>query len=101
METLELFKLTSNSDTTEGKGYTIVHGYVRNMELARAIVADKRYSRYCVMGCQQPDDYKYMVENSLITIYNSAEEFFDNTPEEIKKRALAKLTPEERKVLGF
>ena len=101
METLELFRFTSNSDTTEGRGYTIVHGYTRDQNLAKAIVSDKRYSRYCVMGVQQPDDYKYMTGKSLITIYESVDEYFHSTPEEIKKRALAKLTPQERQVLGY
>lgn len=100
METIELTQVTSNSDTTEGRGYTIVHGYARNAEIARAIVRDKRYARYCVMGVQSSDDYKYMTGPATIKIFESVEDFFNNSKEEIRKRALAKLTPAEREALG-
>lgn len=100
METLELTQITSNSDTTEGRGYTIVHGYTRNGEVARAIVRDKRYARYCVMGVQHLDDYRHMTGPANIKIFESVEDFFDNSKEEIRKRALAKLTAAEREALG-
>lgn len=101
MQNLELFAFTSNSDTTEGRGYRIVQGYTRDNALARAIVMDKRYARFCVMGCQSADDYKYMVEPALIKVYETVDEFFDNTKEAIQKRALAKLNAEERAALGY
>ena len=100
METIELTQITSNSDTTEGRGSTIVQGYARNAEIAHAIVRDKRYARYCVMGVQTHDDYKYMTAPVVIKIFESAEDFFNNSKEEIRKRALAKLTPAEREALG-
>ena len=100
METIELTQITSNSDTIEGRGSTIVQGYARNAEIARAIVRDKRYARYCVMGAQSPDDYKCMTGPATIRIFESVEDFFNNSKEEIRKRALAKLTPAEREALG-
>jgi hypothetical protein len=101
METLNLFAVTSNSDTTEGRGYTITHGYFHHNSIARAVVRDKRYRRYCTMGVQSPDDAKYMVQEQSIIIFDSVEEFFQNTEEERRKRALAKLTPDEKKLLGL
>lgn len=101
METIELTRITSNSDTTEGRGYTIVHGYARNARIAHAIVRDKRYARYCVMGLQSTDDYKYMTGPATIKIFESVEDFFHNSNEEVKARALAKLSAAEREALGF
>lgn len=101
METINLVQITSNSDTTEGRGYTIVHGYARNNEVAHGIVRDKRYARYCCMGVQSPDDYKYMTGPATIKIFDSVEDFFNNTKDEIKKRALAKLSAAEREALGL
>lgn len=100
MEAIELIQIISNSDTLEGKGHTIVHGYARNAEIAHAIVRDKRYARYCVMGVQTPDDYKRMTKPVTIKIFESVNDFFHNSKEEIRKRALAKLTAAEREALG-
>ena len=100
METLELTQITGNSDTTEGRGPTIVKGYARNAEIAHAIVRDKRYARYCVMGVQTTNDYKYMTVPVTIRIFESVEDFFHNSKEEIRKRALAKLSADEREALG-
>ena len=100
MQTLDLIAITSNSDTTEGRGHTIVHGYTDDPGIARAIVQDKRFAKYCVMGVQQPDDYKYYNERAVIKIFDSADEFFNNTKDEIRKRALSKLTAEDRESLG-
>ena len=100
MEIVELTKIMSNSDTLEGKGHTIVHGYARNAEIAHAIVRDKRYARYCVMGVQTPYDYRYMTEPVTIKIFESVDDFFQNSKEEIRKRALAKLSAAEREALG-
>lgn len=99
MKTIELVAITSNSDTTEGRGHTIIHGYAVDESTARAIVYDKRFAKFCIMGLQTPGDYKYMVKPATIKIFDSTDDFFDNTDDAIRKRALAKLSPEERRVL--
>lgn len=101
MQTFNLIGITSNSDTTEGRGHTIVHGYVNNLDLAKAIVADKRYARYCTMGVQSKDDWKYMTSPAVIKIFDSVEDFFNNTMDERRKRALAKLDAADLEVLGL
>lgn len=100
-KTIEYWDATSNSDKVEGRGSTIVVGSFSTKELAESVVRDKRYARHCIMGVQQPDDYKYMVSRRIVTIHDDAEEFWHNTPEEIRKRALAKLDPEEIRILGI
>lgn len=41
------------------------------------------------------------VYHQTITIFDSAEDFENNTREKLRERALAKLTLEERQALGF
>jgi hypothetical protein len=101
MELINLFAVTSNTDLTEGRGATIVKGYFRERHIAEATVRDRRYSRYCVMGVQSDRDVKYAVRDDTIRIYGSVEEFFGNTVEERKKRAIAKLTDDDLDALGL
>lgn len=101
MRTIEYWDATSNSDLTEGRGYTKVIGSFESKGLAESVVMDKRYARYCVMGVQTPNDSKYHVTHRIVTIHNDAEEFWNNTPEEIRKRAIAKLDADEIRILGI
>lgn len=101
MEFMNLFAVTTNSDLTEGRGRTIIKGYFRDKELAMATVNDKRYSRYCVMGVQDPHYAKYMVQDAAIHIYSSVEDFFTNTVEDRRKAAIAKLTDDDLDALGI
>ena len=103
METLKLVKITKNSDSTEGRGYEIIIGYVRDMRTADAIVDDKRFSQFCVMGAHSPGQQRRQRDEVELPIYDTAEEFWhDHSPEaEARRRALAKLTDEDRWVLGL
>lgn len=101
MELINLFAVTSNTDLTEGRGVTIVKGHFRERQIAEATVKDPRYSRYCVMGVQSSNDVKYSIRNDTIRIYSSVNEFFDNTVEERKKRAIAKLSDDDLDALGL
>ena len=74
---------------------------IRERHIAEATVRDRRYSRYCVMGVQSDRDVKYAVRDDTIHIYGSVEEFFRNTVEERKKRAIAKLTDDDLDALGL
>jgi len=49
---------------------------------------------------EQSKGYRSMTKRSL-TIFDSVEDFENNTREKIRERALAKLTVEERNALGF
>lgn len=40
-------------------------------------------------------------EINEITVYGSSTDYYTNNPVAFKERALAKLTPEERKALGY
>ncbi len=102
MQVINAFSITSNSDMTEGRGFTIIHGYCRNKADALAIVNDKRfYGKFGTMGCAPYDNGKFDVGEVAIRIFESAADFFNYDKDALKKQALAKLTPEERDALGL
>lgn len=102
MQSRKLYEITYNSDQTEGRGYTISLGFVTTQAEAFKIVDDKRFARWCVMGVHNPGSERYNVLERTIDIYDTAEEFWEkHDVVEKRKRALAKLTPEDRKVLGL
>lgn len=101
MITQDLFAITYNADLTEGRGHSIILGYTKTLELAKAIVADRRFSRYCCMGYQSPDDWKHSVSQKPVLIFESVDEPFELEEQKLREKALAKLSPEERRVLGL
>lgn len=101
MELINLFAVTSNTDLIEGRGTTIVQGHFRERHIAEATVRDPRYSRFCVMGVQSDSDVKHAVRDETIRIYSSVAEFFNNTVEERRKRAIAKLNDDDLDALGI
>ncbi|MCH2188792.1 hypothetical protein MK079_03115 [Candidatus Gracilibacteria bacterium] len=97
MQTIDVYQATHNSDTTEGRGHTVIIGNFTHKSDAELAAAGK-----CVMGT----DGK--VQEAVIQIFDSIEEYQDltgdfprETLQKIKSAALAKLTPRERKVLGI
>lgn len=101
MESISLFKITSNSDTIEGRGPEIIHGYTRDLETAKEIVQDPRYAKFMVMGIQKNNDWMYCTKQVNLKIFESVGDFYHNDVEQIKIRALSKLTPIEREALGL
>ena len=101
METIELFATTRNTDQTEGRGANVPTGYFRDRRIAEAVVMDKRYAQFCIMGVQTNSDIKDMIDSKPINIYDSVEDFFNNLDGKVRERAIAKLSMEERRVLGL
>jgi len=102
MITQELYAITYNSDLTEGRGYPITLGFAKSEALAKAIVSDPRFGRYCCMGFHNAQDcQKYNVSPKSVLIFESVEEPFDLEKQKIRDKALAKLTSEERELLGL
>lgn len=102
MNAQKLFAITSNSDTTEGRGRTLIHGYCKEKAHAVQIIKDERfYKKYGVMGCPA-----YKAENDAleidIIVFDNPEEFFSlHNKENLRLQALKKLTKEEKEALGL
>lgn len=85
-----IYLVWANSDSTEGKGANRIYYYCSSLgaaeELAKGLGP---------MGCSDG----YITEDFLLDSRHDLEQ--KNKDEFIRKEALAKLTPEERRVLGF
>lgn len=78
------WKASYNSDSMEGRGYTVVAGYFFQQSDAKEAVKDK------VFG-----------ETEAIQIFASSQEYVEYKRFQHRQNALAKLTREEREALGL
>jgi hypothetical protein len=102
MNTTKLFELTHNSDQTEGRGYAVGIGFVNSLAEAKKIVDDPRWKKYCVMGVHTPGSHYYDIREVDVVLFSNAEEFWElHSIEAKKKAALAKLTDEDKVILGL
>lgn len=102
MKVETLFAITHNSDLTEGRGHTVILGYTRTQELANAIVSDKRFSRWCCMGVHDAREcQRHNVRKQDVVIFENAEEIYAREEDLERKKALAKLTDHDKKILGL
>jgi hypothetical protein len=97
-----LYELTHNSDLTEGRGHTVSIAFMTDSAQAFKVVDDPRWVKYCVMGMHHPGRQTYDVRERNLLVYDSADEFWAQHDTATRKRvALAKLTSEERMLLGL
>jgi hypothetical protein len=100
----EVWEVNRNSDLTEGRGHAVTLGLFPNRDEALKVVNDPRYSRWSVMGVHTPGakENEYNIRSTTLTVYDTAEEFWAIHDEnEKRKRELAKLDAEERRLLGL
>ena len=67
---------------------------------------DRHYHKFYVKSKEEAEKWKKIytfdsVDEKTLEIYSSIEEYFETESEITKERALAKLTPIERKALGW
>lgn len=102
MTRIKLYVLMADHDTTEGRGPMYELGYFRTYEDALKVRNDPRYARWCVMGVHRPvKEGTYEIREKVYLINESADEFWGNDEASRREKALAKLTVEERKLLGL
>lgn len=101
MQTIKCFEVLGNTDTTEGRTPKKVVAYFSTREEAIKYVKSPAYRKWCVMGVQCNDDIVYNISEVTLTILDTASEIEQAEREQIKIRALAKLTKEERAALGL
>ncbi len=98
---IDLYKATTNSDTTEGRGGTILIGYFVSKG-----VAEKAAKGRGVMGYDGQVDFvkcKVVTKNDTGESWTVGEKIsiLYEDPAEVRARALSKLTQEERAALGL
>lgn len=90
--TQEVFGAWRNSDLTEGKGYDILIGYFLKQEDAQ-----RAAHKAGVMGA----DGTVKQEQLRVVVFENFGEYENERKADARKRALAKLTQEERILLGL
>lgn len=97
---MSLYKVTTNTDLTEGRGGERLLGWF----IDSAIATRAAKGNY-VMGTDCPvERYTCEVvrtEDGKLYLLGKPIELEYEDPREVRARALSKLTPEERKVLGI
>lgn len=81
MQTIEYWEVSESYDKSE----THLANF-DNEAAAQELVGNNRY---------------YSAYKRTVTLFNTVEEYRDNTLEKVRARALAKLTAQERAALGF
>ena len=71
-----------------------------NKPAAETFVKSKDYAEWCVMGHRNWEYDKHNINQTKLVILDSVDDFAASEAEELKAKALAKLTMEERKALG-
>ena len=106
LQSMPIYRLDTNSDTTEGRGNRIVLGYFEYEHVAKA-AGRGQY----VMGTDCPITTENVpvvvlhMEDASVRMFRLGAEIdcrgTFKSPEDIRKEALAKLTDEEKIVLGL
>ena len=100
MQVIKCFEVKGHTDTIEGRGPLKIVARFANRDVAKEYVESKLYATHCVMGRQSKDDLRH-ISKETITILDTIDEIDVMNKENIRAKALAKLTKEEREVLGL
>ena len=100
MQVIKCFEVMGHTDTTEGRGPMKVVTRFSTRDAAVEYVKSEDYSKWCVMGYRRCDDVKNIKEATLV-ILDSLAEMRVAEREDLKAKALAKLTRAEREALGL
>jgi hypothetical protein len=98
---IKVFSINRNADTNEGRGPMVTMAYMNSKEEALKVVDDPRFARYCVQGIHRPGSEHSAVAEINLHIYQTAEQFWNGIESQARRAALAKLTAEDRKLLGL
>jgi hypothetical protein len=86
---MTIYEATKNSDRLEGRGHTI-----RIAAFTKREDAEQAAKGHGVMGMGNGDV-------DPITVYENFVEYLSKSKADLRKKALAKLTPEEKAALGI
>ena len=103
MQTLESFDVLGHTDTNDGTGPMTVVARFRSRDAALDYIRTPEYcGMWSVQGIPVNKLYEnYLVVPSNLVIYDSVEELLQHNKEDLKQRALKKLSLQEREALGL
>ena len=96
---ITIYNLYVNSDLAEGLGSMVFKAAFENKEDAEK--AANEIDPYCVKGDKPQGLKSGWAEVRVAPLFKYYDEYKDNSDEKNKKKALAKLTDYEKKVLGI
>jgi hypothetical protein len=97
MRTLTVFNVRGNTDTTEGRGNSIVLARANSEQLAQRIAnTESFYGEHGVMGGPN-----LSVQEESVKVFETYEDFLIENNNSKVNAALRKLTKEEKKLLGL
>ncbi len=101
MQVINCWEVLGHTNTTDGMGPMKVVARFFSKEQAELYVKSKSYAKYCVQGHQ---DWKYdknNIEQVSLVILDDVGEIVEMQRQELRNKALAKLSDEEREALGL
>lgn len=100
IETIKFYELTYNSDSVEGRGYSVVAGRFTKREDAVTVCRDKRFwGKHGVMGTEI--NPAHHVREVVGPLFDSVEDYWGFSVQEVRAQALAKLSDIEKQALGL
>jgi hypothetical protein len=101
MQEIKCFEVMGNTDTIVGRGPKKVVARFKTREAAVAYVKSEFYAQWCVQEIKMWErDCRNIIETT-IKILDSMDELNEVRKTLLKESALAKLTKEEKEVLGL
>jgi hypothetical protein len=99
MKTIVYYEVYKNSDSVEGRGHSVPVVRFKAIQDAHELAESKKfYERHGCMGTKGGIG----VSKKEVLVYESIDEYKEiHGKEELKRIALAKLTDEDKKVLGL
>lgn len=101
MQVINCWEVLGHTNTTDGMGPMKVLARFSSKEQAELYVKSKPYAKHCVQGHQ---DWKYDKDNikqASLVILDNADEIVEMRRQELRNKAIAKLSDEEREALGL
>lgn len=101
MQEIRCYEVMGNTDTTEGRGPMKVVARFKTREAAAAYVRSDAYREWCVQGIKNWVYDSQNIKETTMVILDSMDELDEVRKLRLKQSAIAKLTKEEREVLGL
>ncbi len=102
MITIEYFVIMAEKDQCEGRGgLEETSIYFLNYQDALEFTKRKEMQEFTVMGHVRAEGHKELIKEKTTIIFDNLNEYTEQYKNKLKQQALAKLTLEEKRILGL